>query len=193
LAHERRTALHPLQVAWRSWRATNAVPAAAPTPGSTASQIFESGTLHHVGIAVHDVKASAAKLAESGIGPWHVWTVTPQSATVRGEDVPFSFAVAFAEVGGASYELIAPVDGHSIYVDFLEEHGEGMHHTCVAYATREAMRAGKAELARQGRTVVQSADMGELGEFCYFEIPELGSLVELLFLNPLPPPETTIG
>ena len=156
-------------------------------------QVIESGTLHHVGIAVHDVTASAARLAESGIGPWHVWTVEPESTMVHGKDVPFSFQVGFAAVGESSFELIAPVTGESIYVDFLKTHGEGMHHTCIAYATREAMNAAKTELARQGRTMVQSADMGELGEFCYFEMPELGSLVELLFLHPLPPPEATIG
>jgi hypothetical protein len=95
--------------------------------------------------------------------------------------------------GGSNFELIAPDEGDSIYVGFLKEHGEGMHHTCIAYETRDALIAAKTELTRQGRTMVQSADMGELGEFCYFEMPELGSLVELLYLTPLPPPEKTIG
>jgi glyoxalase/bleomycin resistance protein/dioxygenase superfamily protein len=155
-------------------------------------QIIEGGTIHHVGIVVHDVERSAAALAESGIGPWHVWSITPGSTTVRGEDVPFSFRIAFAQVGDANFELIAPDEGESIYVDFLQEHGEGMHHTCIAYATRDALNVAKAELARQGRTMTQSADMGELGEFCYFEMPELGSLVELLYVTELPAPEKTI-
>jgi methylmalonyl-CoA/ethylmalonyl-CoA epimerase len=156
-------------------------------------QIIEGGTIHHVGIVVHDVEKSAAALAESGIGPWHVWSVTPEASTVRGKDVPFSFRVAFAAVGDSNFELIAPDGGDSVFVGFLEEHGEGMHHTCIAYATREALNVAKTELARQGREMVQSADMGELGEFCFFEMPELGSIVELLYLTPLPPPEMTIG
>jgi hypothetical protein len=156
-------------------------------------QITESGTLHHVGIAVHDVEKSAAALAESGIGPWHIWSVTPESTIVLGENVPFSFRVAFAAVGDSNFELIAPDEGESIYVGFLKEHGEGMHHTCIAYATRDALNVAKTELTSQGRNMIQSADMGELGEFCYFEMPELGSLVELLYLTPLPPPEKTIG
>ncbi|MEO9175209.1 MAG: VOC family protein [Gaiellales bacterium] len=156
-------------------------------------QVIENGTIHHVGIAVHDLEKSATALAASGIGPWHIWTVEPESTIVRGKDVPFSFRVAFAAVGDASFELIAPHEGESIYVDFLKTHGEGMHHTCIAYATRDALHAAKAELEGQGRVMVQSADMGELGEFCYFELPELGSLVELLFLTELPPPELSIG
>ena len=156
-------------------------------------RVTESGTIHHVGIVVHDVEKSAAALEASGIGPWGVWTVEPESTIVRGEDVPFSFRIAFAAVGASNFELIAPHEGESIYVDFLKTHGEGMHHTCVAYATREALHAAKAELSRQGRELVQSADMGELGEFCYFEMPELGSLLELLYVTELPPPEKTIG
>jgi hypothetical protein len=35
--------------------------------------------------------------------------------------------------------------------------------------------------------------MGDLGDFCYYDIPELGSLVELLYFTELPPPEMTIG
>jgi hypothetical protein len=38
-----------------------------------------------------------------------------------------------------------------------------------------------------------SADMGELGRFCYFRIAEISSLIELLYLTELPPPQKTIG
>lgn len=156
-------------------------------------RITESGTLHHVGIVVHDVEKSAAALEASGIGPWGIWTVEPETTMVRGRDVPFSFRIAFAAVGGSNFELIAPHTGESIYVDHLKTNGEGLHHTCIAYASREALQESKAELVRQGREMVQSADMGELGEFCYFEMPEIGSLLELLFVTELPPPEATIG
>jgi hypothetical protein len=156
-------------------------------------RVTESGTIHHVGVVVRDVEKSARALEASGIGPWAIWTIAPASTIVHGKEVPFTFRVAFAEVGGANFELIGPVEGDSIYVDFLQTHGEGLHHTCVAYASREALHAAKAELTRQGREMVQSADMGELGEFCYFEMPELRSLLELLYVTELPPPETTVG
>ena len=155
--------------------------------------ITESATLHHTCYVVHDVEKTAAALAESGIGPWNVWTIEPGATTVRGRDVPFSFSVAFASVGSSNFELLAPGTGESIYVDHLETNGEGFHHTCIAYSSREAMQETKAELISQGREVVQSADLGELGEFCYFHIAEIGSLLEILYLTELPPPEKTIG
>jgi hypothetical protein len=156
-------------------------------------KITESGTLHHTCFVVHDVEKTAAALGESGIGPWGVWTIEPAATTVRGREVPFSFRIAFASVGDSNFELLAPHEGESIYVGHLEANGEGFHHTCIAYSSREAMREAKAELVRQGREIVQSADMGELGELCYVEMPEMGALLELLYVTELPPPEKTIG
>ena len=156
-------------------------------------KITESGTLHHTCFVVHDVESTAAALTESGIGPWGVWTIEPTAATVRGREVPFSFRIAFASVGASNFELLAPQEGESIYVGHLEANGEGFHHTCIAYSSREAMREATAELVRQGREIVQSAEMGELGEFCYFEIREMGALLELLYVTELPPPEKTIS
>jgi Glyoxalase/Bleomycin resistance protein/Dioxygenase superfamily len=155
--------------------------------------ITESATLHHTCYVVHDVEKTAAALAESGMGPWSIWTIEPVATTVRGRDVPYSFRIAFATVGGSSFELVAPHTGESIYVDHLETNGEGFHHTCIAYPSRVAMNEAKAELIGQGREVVQSAVVGEIGEFCYFHIAEIGSLLELLYLSELPPPEKTIG
>ena len=40
--------------------------------------------------------------------------------------------------------------------------------------------------------MIQSGSLGELGEFCYFEISETGALLELLYLTGVPPPEKTI-
>jgi methylmalonyl-CoA/ethylmalonyl-CoA epimerase len=155
--------------------------------------ITESGTLHHTGVVVHDVEKTAAALAQSGIGPWGIWTIEPAATTVRGRQVPFSIRIAFAQVGDSNYELLAPHTGESIYVEHLAAHGEGLHHTCIRYPSREALLEAKAELERQGRSMVQSADMGDLGEFCYYDIPEMGSLIELLYFTELPPPEKTIG
>ena len=153
-----------------------------------------SGTLDHTCFVVHDVERTAAALAESlGVGPWGVWTIAPRTCTVRGRETPYSFRIALARVGAGAYELLAPVSGESIYVEHLAERGEGFHHTCLAYESRDELRVARAELERQGRELVQSGDLGEGGEFCYFEIPETGSILELLYTTELPPPEATIG
>jgi catechol 2,3-dioxygenase-like lactoylglutathione lyase family enzyme len=147
--------------------------------------ITEAGTLHHTCFVVHDVDRTSAALSESlGIGPWAVFNVEPHSTTVRGRDVPFTFRVAIAAIGESNYELLAPVTGESLYVEHLATKGEGFHHTCIAYETAEAMQAAKAELLGQGRELVQGGLVGEHGEFCYFELAETGSILELLYLDP---------
>jgi catechol 2,3-dioxygenase-like lactoylglutathione lyase family enzyme len=156
--------------------------------------IAASGAFHHTCFVVHDVERSATALAESlGIGPWSVWTVEPENCTVRGRDVPFSFRVALAPIGDSNYELLAPHTGDNIYVEHLATKGEGLHHTCFAYPTRDALERAKADLAAQGRELVQGGSLGEDGEFCYFEIAETGALLELLYLKDQQPPEKTIG
>jgi methylmalonyl-CoA/ethylmalonyl-CoA epimerase len=157
--------------------------------------VADGGTLHHTCFVVKDVEKTGAELARTlGLGPWGVWTIAPTSAMVRGRDVSFTFRIALATVGSASYELLAPGEGDSIFVEHLAAHGEGFHHTCIAYESLQALQGAKAALLRQGRALVQSAELGELGEFCYFHVPETGgALLELLFLTELPPPEKTIG
>jgi methylmalonyl-CoA/ethylmalonyl-CoA epimerase len=36
--------------------------------------------------------------------------------------------LALAQVGGVQFELVEHIDGDSIYKEFLDEHGEGIHH-----------------------------------------------------------------
>jgi methylmalonyl-CoA/ethylmalonyl-CoA epimerase len=155
-----------------------------------------AAALHHTCFLVRDVEATARRLAETlGIGPWNVWTIKPSICRVRGRDSAFSFRVALATVGGGTFELIEPTSGESVYTEHLARHGEGFHHVCLAYPSLEAVRAAKAELERQGLEMIQEAAGGEVFDFGYFMFPELGSAVELLYLDAaqLPPPELTIG
>jgi hypothetical protein len=69
-----------------------------------------------------------------------------------------------------------------------------LHHTCLVYPSLESVRAAQAELRRQGREVIQEARAGDVFDFAYFQFPEIGSAIELLFLDgsKLPPPEAVI-
>jgi len=151
--------------------------------------------LHHTCFVVRDLEGTAQRLSDAlGIGPWNTWTITPSECRVRGQVSLFSFRVALATVGGGTFELISPHSGRSVYEEHLGEYGEGFHHTCLLYPSLEAVREVKAELQRQGRELVQEASGGDVFEFGYFRFPEIGSLVEVMFLDPakLPPPEAVI-
>jgi methylmalonyl-CoA/ethylmalonyl-CoA epimerase len=151
--------------------------------------------LHHTSFVVRDLEGTARRLSDSlGIGPWNIWTITPAECRVHGRVSPFSFRIALATVGGGSFELASPHSGRSVLNEHLEKHGESFHHMCLLYPSLEAVRAAKAELQRQGRELVQEGSAGDVFEFGYFHFEEIGSLVEVLFLDPakLPAPEAVI-
>jgi hypothetical protein len=158
-----------------------------PIPTATA--------LHHTCFLVRDLEVTAQRLSDDlGIGPWNIWTIAPATCLVHGQPTPFSFRVALATVGGGTFELITPHSGRSVFEEHLEKYGEGFHHTCLVYPSLAAVRDAKAELRRQGREVLQEGGAGDVFDFAYFHFPEIGSAVEVLFLDAakLPPPEAVI-
>ncbi|WP_354441772.1 VOC family protein [Ottowia thiooxydans] len=77
---------------------------------------------------------------KSGIGPWAVWTYGPHNLSnmrVRGVETPYSMRLAIAWTKGFRWEIIQPLEGRSIYREFLEEHGEGVHHVLIDYDGRD--------------------------------------------------------
>jgi len=151
--------------------------------------------LHHTCFVVHDLEKTAQRMADAlGIGPWNIWTITPATCRVHGEESPFSFRAALATVGGGAFELVSPHGGRSVYTEHLRVHGESFHHTCFVYPSLAAVREAKAELRRQGREPIQEGGLGDVLEFAYFPFPEIGSPVEVLYLDvaKMPPPEVII-
>ncbi len=155
--------------------------------------VANKGTLHHTAFIVSDIEKSAQALADSLSIQWNLWTIEPIASTVHGRDVPFTFRAAIAQVGDSNLELVAPHTGESVYVNHLKTKGEGFHHTCVAYPSFDALIAARDELLKQGRTMIQSASLGDIGAFYYFDMIETGAVLELLYLKALLPPEKTIG
>ena len=155
-----------------------------------------AATLHHTAFLVRNLEATAQRLSDTlGIGPWNVWTIVPAECMVRGQPAQFTFRAAMAAVGAGTFELITPHTGQSIYDDYLAQRGDGYHHICLVYPTLDAVREAKAELRRQGREIIQEGSAGDVFDFGYVAFPEIGSLVELLFLDvtKLPPPDAVIG
>ena len=151
--------------------------------------------IHHTCFLVRDLEGTAQRLADTlAIGPWNIWTIQPAQSSVYGQPCSFSFRVALATIGGGTLELITPHSGRSALDDHLDEHGEGFHHICLVYPSLETVHEAKLELRRQGRDLIMEASAGDVFDLTYVRFPEIGSLVELLYLDPskLPAPDLII-
>ena len=85
----------------------------------------------HACVVVRNVDTTARNLAEKfSIGPWdvHIKSYPPSQAIFRGEPTGCTFKFAYAKVGPITLELVEPISGRSSYHEFLEKHGEGLHH-----------------------------------------------------------------
>ena len=87
-----------------------------------------------IGVVVKDLEHSVKALEEIfGIGPFRVIDWPPPDRLdmkrfYHGEPGNFTARMAFADLGNAELELIQPMNGDSIWADYLRVHGEGIHH-----------------------------------------------------------------
>jgi len=87
-----------------------------------------------VGLVVKNLDATVKNYEAYGIGPWEVHTLNEKKIrdmTVHGERRDFAMRVAFAKIGEVEWELIQPLDDQSVYSEFLEKHGDGLHHVAM--------------------------------------------------------------
>jgi hypothetical protein len=87
-----------------------------------------------IGAVVRDLDRTLAALAEIfGLEAFRVVTYPPEdrgdmARMYRGQPGDFVYRQAFVDLGTVELEIIQPVSGQSIWADFLEKHGEGIHH-----------------------------------------------------------------
>ena len=132
------------------------------------------GNVMEIALVTRDHARTMAGLWRLGIGPWQVHTFTPENTlnqTYRGQPSAFTMRVCFAQVGNVVWELIEPISGPSIFAEFLDRHGEGLHH--VAYDCHGIPLAERvAEFARRGFALVQSGSWLGTNHFAFFETEE---------------------
>jgi catechol 2,3-dioxygenase-like lactoylglutathione lyase family enzyme len=92
----------------------------------------------------------------------------PDACTYRGRPADFIADISLSYAGDMQLELIAPVNGDSIYTEFLDRAGPGLHHICVEVDDVEAA------LANCGAEVVQRGVMPGGMEFAYVTAAQAG-------------------
>ena len=137
-----------------------------------------------VAMLVEDLEASVQMWSTAlGLSDWKIYTYSQDNVAdpmYRGQPGKFKMRLAIAGTS-PQIELIQPLEGPSIYHDWIAEHGYGMHHLGFFVPSVEsAMRS----LEEDGFEIIQSGRGYGLdydGGFAYIETPgTLGLVLEAI-------------
>jgi methylmalonyl-CoA/ethylmalonyl-CoA epimerase len=130
---------------------------------------MRDGDICQVAHVVKDLNATMKYLWEAfGIGPWDIFYMAPpqlRESMVRGKPSDHTYLAACTTVGVIQLELMQPLTGRSIYDEFLEKKGEGLHHIKLFF--HDCQKA-LVEYKKKGVNVIQSGKIEE-DEFYYLD------------------------
>jgi glyoxalase/bleomycin resistance protein/dioxygenase superfamily protein len=117
-----------------------------------------------------------------GWGPWNVYRHEPprlHDTVLRGKKVEYTMLGAETHVGDMGFEVLQPLEGESIYKEWLDQHGEGLHHVAVMLHDFGESTQLKQKFASVGAEVLMGGRIGETIEFYYLDTePSLKIILE---------------
>jgi catechol 2,3-dioxygenase-like lactoylglutathione lyase family enzyme len=109
----------------------------------------------------------------------------PDTCTFRGRPADFVAHISLSYAGNTQLELIAPVSGESIYTEFLDRAGAGLHHVCVEAPDIDTFGAALADAESHGASVVQQGVMPGGMRFAYVTVEAAGvPYIEIAHISP---------
>ena len=149
--------------------------------GASPAKIKCAG-INQIAIVVNDLELVAKNYWDIlGIGPWAIFNWEAPLVYDRkyhGKPACAKERIALTQVGNVQLELLQPLEGPSIYADWLAEHGEGLHHVNFLVDNMDEV-AGLLEA--EGFPSLQSGKYGPTdrqGSFNYFDIKPLRTIWE---------------
>ncbi len=135
-----------------------------------------------VAVVVRDLqKTMGAYHKMLGWQPWSVYDYKSpllHDTMVRGKPTPYRMLGAEVHCDPIDFEILQPVEGPSIYKEFLDQHGEGLHHVSVV-SKKEDVHAALKEFKNKGVDVLMSGQIGPDIEYYYMDTePTLKMIAE---------------
>lgn len=148
------------------------------------TELNKTRKLYQIGIVVKDLDEALKRWTEIyHVGPWKIMThsnkyladaFTDKSATCE----EWQFRVALTMMGDSQLELIEPEYGIPLYQDYLEKHGEGIHHF-KEIMSNEELDKRLAEYKEQGVKILFGGDFYGARFYYPDTVPSLGVQIEL--------------
>ena len=98
----------------------------------------------------------------------------PDTCTYRGRPADHVADIALSYAGDTQLEVIAPVRGESIYTEFLDHSGPGLHHVCMTAADTDGFDAALRHAERDGAPAVMAGTMPGGMRFAYVSAADAG-------------------
>lgn len=142
----------------------------------------KSALPNHICVAVKDIEKAteflSSILAPLGLGTWEIVESSPRKEEITvGEPFTIKLAVAKWEaLGPVVLELIQPVAGRSIWAQFIETKGEGLHH--IAYGVSN-FDEEVSKLQEHGGTMI-AGGIFQGRRWCYFDTEPGGTMFEVM-------------
>jgi methylmalonyl-CoA/ethylmalonyl-CoA epimerase len=137
--------------------------------------------INQVGVVVADMdKAIEGMRKVYGVEPDLIKYSPTSGKTYYGKSADFRSKLVFYNFANIQLELIQPLEGPSVHMDFLKDGNEGLQHYCFSVDDVDAI---KDEMAARGYDTVQSGERhgGEGLRFAYFDTREdLGYMIEVV-------------
>ena len=148
---------------------------------------FLKNGIWQLGVLVEDLdKALENYWKVLGIGPWRIYTYARpfvKRMTYRGKPAEYKMRLAFSMLGPLQIELIEPLEGDTIYAEFVKKRGYGLHHIAVLV---EDIESAVAQAEAAGLTVMQDGGGYGLdgdGGYAYLDTEDkIGVTLELVEL-----------
>lgn len=145
--------------------------------------------IYHLGVVVKDAERSMRNFSEVfGIDRWEIRYLTDEhfgDARVFGKKVRQNFVSAVGLGGSICFELCEPrVGDGTVYAEFLEESGPGLHHVFPSIITEQEFHTLLPELEKRGITFAQSAAITDKIDYLYLDTrTQLGNMVEIIVMK----------
>ncbi|MFD5453314.1 VOC family protein [Streptomyces sp. NPDC127100] len=149
---------------------------------------FPAGRIQQLGYVVENLDDAVEKFSTTfGVSRFFVWENLAAEVTekkYRGQPADFQFSCAFGYSGDMMIELIRHDSGESIFKDWLDEKGPGLHHVCFLMGSLEHFEETVAGMSAHGHPVAMSGRSGD-ARFSYADtVDDFGVFTELAYGPP---------
>jgi methylmalonyl-CoA/ethylmalonyl-CoA epimerase len=142
----------------------------------TTNEKSPFSVVHQIGVIVKDMDQAVTFYEGLGIGPFE----SPKGPApifdrqVYGQPAPdVKNRISTAQMGPVQLELVQPVSGKSLQMEFLEKHGEGVNH--LAFLVRD-LDGEVAKLVQKGFRVISSGRTAR-NAFAYMDTDKIGGVI----------------